>query len=47
MLCSGEWTQVVVIMRQTTISEEIVILTGKSIYKRVTVSRKNIGLVIE
>ena len=38
---------VVVIIRQTTICEDIVIFTGKSIYKRETVGNKNMGLVIE
>ena len=47
ILCSGLWTQVVIILIQTTICDEIVIFTGKSIYKRETVSIKNIVLVIK
>ena len=35
------------ITRQTTRCVEIVIFTGNSIYKRETVSNKNIGLVIK
>ena len=45
--CSGSWKQVVVIIRQTTICEENSYIYRKNIYKRETVSSKNIGLVIE
>ena len=48
LLCSGSWTQLVVIIRQTTISEENdYIYRGEYLQERETVSNTNIGLVIE
>ena len=48
VLCSGKWTQVVVIIRQTTICEENSYIYRKEyLQERETISNKNIGLVIE